>query len=37
MRNSKKTPQDQNASSNGISYENTLLVKHKGDAARFTR
>ena len=31
-----RKPQDQNASSNGISYHNTLLVKHKDDAAPFT-
>ena len=31
-----RKPQDQNASSNGISYENTLLVKHNDDAAPFT-
>ena len=31
-----RKPQSQNASSNGISYENTLLVKHTDDAAPFT-
>jgi hypothetical protein len=31
-----RKPQDHNASSNGISYENTLLVKHNDDAAPFT-
>ena len=31
-----RKPQDQNASSDGISYENTLLVKHNDDAAPFT-
>ena len=31
-----RKPHDQNASSYGISYENTLLVKHKDDAAPFT-